>query len=208
VNLDNFLTEWSELHGGAEISGFVKGWLKISYILIKPFIRLRVTPDLVTYAGLILGFLTWQRASHPIAILFLLLSLIADGIDGSLAIASQRTSRWGAELDSVVDRVVEFFWALAFIAIGAPIAVVAVAWLAAFVQEYVRARAAGVGYQAIGVITLSERPVRAIFLAVALLMHALQFHFASVIASMWVVVQLISLVMVLRDTYAALRTDN
>jgi len=43
---------------------------------------------------------------------------------------------------------------------------------------------------------------------VALLMHALQFHFASVIASMWVVVQLISLVMVLRDTYAALRTDN
>ena len=108
----------------------------------------------------------------------------------------------------MVDRVVEFFWALAFIAIGAPIAVVAVAWLAAFIQEYVRARAAGVGYRTIGVITLSERPVRAIFLAVALLMHALTFHFTGVIASMWVVVQLISLVMVLRDTYAALRSDN
>jgi archaetidylinositol phosphate synthase len=208
VNLDSFLAEWSELHGGAKISGVVRGWLRVSYILVRPLIRLRITPDAVTYLGLLLGLLTWWQGLHPIAMALLALSLIADGIDGSLAIASERLSRWGAELDSVVDRLVEFFWALTFIKIGAPIIIVGVAWIAALVQEYARARAAGVGYRSIGVVTISERPVRAIFLFVALVTHFLGLHLLSIIASMWCIVQLLALMMVLRDSYAALRSDD
>lgn len=208
MNLDNFLTEWSELHGGAKVSGFVRGWLRVSYLLVRPLVRIRITPDLVTYLGLLLGFATWLSATHGIAILLLILSLIADGIDGSLAIASQLTSRWGAELDSVVDRVVEFFWALTFIKIGAPVVVVGIAWLAALTQEYVRARAAGLGYRTIGVVTIAERPVRAIFLVIALISHLTKFHLVNLIAAMWLLAQLISLVVVLRDSYSALRSDN
>jgi archaetidylinositol phosphate synthase len=208
VNLDDFLLEWSALHGGAAAKGVVRGWLRISYALTRPLIWLRVSPDAVTYLGLILGVSTWWEASHLISMALLIFSLIADGIDGSLAITSQRVSRWGAELDSVVDRVVEFFWALTFIKIGGPAIIVGLAWAAALVQEYARARAAGLGYRSIGVVTISERPVRAIFLALALAIHFLEFHFLTLIASIWCVLQVLSLMMVLRDSYSALRSDN
>jgi len=208
MNRDNFLQEWSELHGGAATTGVVRAWLGISYALIRPLLWLRISPNVVTICGLALGYLTWHESSHLISIAFLILSLVADGIDGSLAIALQRVSRWGAELDSVADRIVEFFWALAFIEIGAPAVVIGFAWAAAIIQEYLRARAAGLGYRSIGVVTISERPVRASFLFLALLAYNLHFHFATAIALIWLVMQVISLVMVLRDTYAALRSDN
>lgn len=208
VDRDSFLAEWSELHGGAKVSPVVRGWLSISFLIIKPFARFKVSPDVITYLGLILGAITWWSAHHGYSIFFLILSLIADGIDGSLAIATGSTSRWGATLDSAVDRVVEFFWALTFISIGGPAIVVGIAWAAALVQEYVRARAAGLGYRTIGVVTISERPVRAIFLAIALILVVLDIHLVTWVASLWAIAQLLSLVVVLRDSYAALSGDN
>ena len=46
--------------------------------------------------------------------LILVISLICDGIDGSLAIITRQSSKWGALLDSVVDRLTEVFWVLGF----------------------------------------------------------------------------------------------
>ena len=118
-----FFSEWSALHGGAEVRGVVKGWLTLSYLIVKPLHQLKVSPNVITVAGLALGALTWAKAQFVSAIFLVLLSLIADGIDGSLAIVSKKTSLWGAALDSVVDRVVEFFWALTFYRVGAPVIV-------------------------------------------------------------------------------------
>ena len=205
---DSFLLEWSELHGGAKLSPVVRGWLSISFIIIKPLAKLKVSPNSITYIGLILGALTWWSSLHIISIFLLLFSLIADGIDGSLAIASGSVSKWGAELDSVVDRVVEFFWALTFIKIGAPVIVIGIAWVAALVQEYVRSRAAGLGYRTISVVTISERPVRAISLLVALVTYFLHIHLITWVASAWLAMQLVSLVVVLRDSYSALSSNN
>jgi len=36
---EEFFTTWSSSHGGAEISGVVKAWLNISYLIVKPLIR-------------------------------------------------------------------------------------------------------------------------------------------------------------------------
>lgn len=206
-----FFSEWSALHGGAEVSGVVKGWLALSYLIVKPLHLLKVSPNVITVAGLGLGAITWAQAQYVSAIFLVLLSLIADGIDGSLAIVSKKTTLWGAALDSVVDRVVEFFWALTFYRIGAPVIVIGFAWIAALTQEYVRARAAGLGYREIGVVTVCERPMRAIILALALISY--QIFDRSVIgveiaAWAWLWLQLLSLVVVLRDSYAALRSDN
>ena len=121
---------------------------------MKPLHLLKVSPNVITVAGLALGALTWAKAHYVSAIFLVLLSLIADGIDGSLAIVSKKTSLWGAALDSVIDRIVEFFWALTFYRIGAPVIVIGFAWVAALTQEYVRARAAGLGYREIGVVTV------------------------------------------------------
>lgn len=208
MDRDSFLAEWCELHGGARLSPVVRSWLSTSYLIIKPFAKFNVSPDVITYFGLILGVFTWWSAHHVYSILFLVLCLISDGIDGSLAIATNSTTRWGAVLDSVVDRIVEFFWALTFITIGAPIIIVGIAWAAALVQEYVRSRAAGLGYRTISVVTISERPVRAIFLAIALALFFVHIHLVTWLASLWAIAQLFSLVVVLRDSYSALSSDN
>jgi len=67
------------------------------------------------------------------------------------------------------------------------------------------------GYREIGVVTVCERPVRAIILALALISY--QIFDRSVIeveiaAWAWLWLQLLSLVVVLRDSYAALRGDD
>lgn len=208
MDREKFFTQWSELHGGASVTGIVRLWLTVSYFIIKPLLLLRITPNVVTTIGLALGALTWKFSGNHFAIALLLLSLIADGIDGSLAIASSRVSLWGAAYDSVVDRVVEFFWALTFIKIGAPSIIVGLAWAAALTQEYMRARAGGLGHRKVGVVTISERPVRAIFLAVALISQMAGMHYLGLIASLWLMVQSFSLVVILRDSYSALRGDN
>jgi phosphatidylglycerophosphate synthase len=208
MNRDKFFGQWSELHGGAQVTGIVKAWLTISFVAVKPLRALRLSPSMVSLAGLIFGILTWVQGRNPLGIIFLILSLFADGVDGTLAIVTNRVSRWGAELDSVIDRLVEFFWALTFIRIGAPVVIVAIAWVAALTQEYLRARAGGVGYRNISVVTICERPVRASLLFIALIAYLVSIHLVVAIASLWLVMQLYSLVVVLRDSYAALQRDN
>jgi phosphatidylglycerophosphate synthase len=127
------------------------------------------------------------------AMIFLILSLICDGIDGSLAIITGKSGRWGAMLDSVVDRITEVFWALTFISIGANQNLIISALLIAATQEYLRARSAGLGLTDVGVVTIAERPVRASILFVALIAAALNIEIINLLALLWLVMQSISL---------------
>ena len=104
---EEFFLEWSSLHGGAEIKGIVKAWLNISFAVCKPLRALRITPNALTYFSLVLALAYLYTIETHWAIAFLVLSLMADGVDGTLAIMSKRVSKWGAALDSIVDRLVE-----------------------------------------------------------------------------------------------------
>ncbi len=199
-----FRAQWSDLHGGAEISGIVKGWLWISFRIARTLHALHISPNLLTSLGVIAGILTIPTAHTPWAIALLTLSLIGDGLDGSLAIVGNRTSDRGAIIDSVSDRTSEFAWLVAFIQIGAPLAVVGAAWGVANAQEYLRARAGGLGVREIGVVTIAERPVRASLFVIALISYQLDIHFITAIAGLWLVMQLLSLVQVARATYRRL----
>jgi phosphatidylglycerophosphate synthase len=55
--------------------------------------------------------------------------------------------------------------------LGIPAWVVITMWTIASTQEYARARLASLGHREIGVVTPTERPVRAIFMAFALLFY-------------------------------------
>jgi archaetidylinositol phosphate synthase len=174
---EEFFDRWSEVHGGAEIKGIVRWWLSISFRVASLLRRLRVTANSMTVFGVIIAFLlivalrdegSEQAVPLLIAALLLVISLAADGVDGSLALVTGDVSRRGAALDAIADRLAESFWAFAFIQIGADYRVVVIAWLMAQTQEYIRARLGGLGVSEIGVVTVSERPVRASFLAVAL----------------------------------------
>ena len=202
---DEFFSIWRRLHGDANISGIVKGWLSISYVIVKPLSKARVTPNILTILGLFFGVLLYANAEIFWAPALLVLSLICDGIDGSLAIVTSKSTKWGAILDSTVDRLTEIFWVLALYKIGADLKLLIVVLLTASVQEYIRARAAGLGVSEVGIVTFAERPVRASFVFIVLI--SLQFNFTiyNQLIVCWLTIQLISLFMLSRVAYSKLR---
>ena len=202
---DEFFSVWRRLQGDAEISGIIKGWLSISYLIVKPLAKVRVTPNILTILGLFFGVLLYANAETFWAPALLVLSLICDGIDGSLAIVTNKSTKWGAILDSTVDRLAEIFWVLALYKVGADLNLLIIVLLAASVQEYMRARAAGLGVSEVGIVTFAERPVRASFVFIVFI--SLQFNFTiyNQIIICWLALQLISLFMLSRFTYSKLR---
>ena len=200
MNQTDFFKSWSELHGNAKITGIVKGWLTISYLLVRPLAKLKITPNILSIFGFLFGVLLYLKALTNWAVILLTLSLICDGIDGSLAIITGKASKWGAMLDSVFDRVTEFFWALTFIAIGANKYVVIAALLIASVQEYLRARVGGLGLSEVGVVTIAERPVRASILFVAIIAFILNIEIVNILAIIWLIMQSISFFTVTKFT--------
>ena len=202
---DEFFSIWGRLHGDAEISGIIKGWLNISYLIVKPLAKVRITPNVLTILGLLFGVLLYANAKTFWAPALLVLSLICDGIDGSLAIVTNKSTKWGAILDSTVDRLTEIFWVLALYKVGADLNLLIIVLLAASVQEYMRARAAGLGVSEVGIVTFAERPVRASFVFIVFI--SLQFNSTiyNQVIICWLALQLISLFMLSRFTYSKLR---
>jgi CDP-diacylglycerol--glycerol-3-phosphate 3-phosphatidyltransferase len=207
MNKQEFNSAWSALHGGAEIKGIVKTWLAISYSSAKVLSALRVSPNFLTLLGLVFAI---AMAVNPLSlwtIPLLVLSLYADGIDGSVAIYQNRSSSFGAILDSVADRISEALWFYVAYRIGAPAWMVLVTYVIASTQEYARARLGGLGIDDVGVVTPAERPVRASFIFIALVAYA--FDLKLVVAAMAVlfVLQLWSFYLVARFAHNRLRND-
>ena len=204
MNKSEFLTAWSKLHGDAQVSGVVKAWLNISYLISKPLSRIGVTPNALTISGLFFGIILYLYAQTIWAPILLVISLICDGIDGSLAILTGTSSKWGALLDSLADRITELFWVLALYKIGVGMNLLIAVLLIASVQEYLRARAGGLGVNEVGVVTPAERPVRASFIFVLLIAFQFGIEMLNEITFIWLILQCISLFMVSRFAYRKL----
>ncbi len=207
LSFNEFAAQWSALHGGAQTTGIVGGWLRISFALAKILGALRISPNALTLLGLLSAGATVLSGRHWSAGIFLLFSLMCDGVDGSVAIIQNRASSWGATLDAVADRISEALWAVTFYRLGVPLSwVLALASLAAF-QEYSRAKLISDGVKEIGLVTPAERPVRAIFLFIAIIawnIHATRdgvIHIAQALTAL----QGISFAMLLKFAYLRLR---
>jgi phosphatidylglycerophosphate synthase len=166
-----FKERWSNLHGGADTEGVVGAWLSISYQAARVCVALRISPNVLTLLGLGTAIAMGLSTYAAIALLLLVISLFFDGIDGSVAILRGTESKWGEVLDSLADRISEAFWLYMGWRLGIPAWVVITMWTVASTQEYARARLASLGHREIGVVTPTERPVRAIFMAFALLFY-------------------------------------
>ncbi len=208
MNREDYFASWSELHGGVKITGVVKSWLGISFAISKPLVRLKVSPHLLSVIGVIAAIFTYTQAVRSYCIVILGVSLVSDGIDGTVAILRGKVSKRGAMLDALCDRIGEVFWALAFYKLGAPAWLIGSAWVLAFTQEYCRARIAGLGDYRIDVVTIAERPVRASFLAVAILAYDIKVSAVTTLAAVWAVQQAISLVMVMRSGHTRLSATD
>ena len=207
MNKEEFNSTWSALHGGAEIKGIVKAWLAISFASAKALSKLRVTPNILTLLGIVFAV---AMAANPLslwAIPLLVLSLYADGIDGSVAIYQKRDSSFGAILDASADRISEALWFYVAYQIGAPAWLVLGIYVIASTQEYARARLGGLGISDVGVVTPAERPVRASFIFIALVAYALGLNLVTLTISMLAILQVVSFGLVARFAHNSLRNN-
>lgn len=163
-----YLDGWARLHGvDPRASRLVHGWLSLSYAAARPLAAARVPPDGLTLLGLVVACAVvplaalggrWPLLAAAVAVV----SGLADNLDGAVAVLTGRTSRWGAVLDALADRVADAAYVVALVVLGAPVPLAALAGGLSFLHEYARARAAGAGLDDAGVITVAERPTRVI----------------------------------------------
>ncbi len=169
-----YFERWARLHGGLDprTSIPVQAWLTVTYLLAKPLAAMRLSPDAVTVFGMLVALTVpfWViREQYLLAGVVALLAGLIDNLDGAVAILTDSSSDFGYVLDSVADRVGDVALLVGLgLAATNPWPAVGAALLA-FLQEYTRARAAGVGFTEIGVISLSERPTRVLVVGMFLI---------------------------------------
>ncbi|KKM18605.1 hypothetical protein LCGC14_1663980 [marine sediment metagenome] len=182
MSLDEFIKDWLKDHGQADIvdEQFAKMkkdpagglYMPITYKGAKIFMRLGLTPNKVSFMGLILSFFIFygvivageghtldlfsQQPFYgfwfiPLALLVLWTGIV-DGIDGSIARLLDIKSKSGAWLDNIIDRISDILMLVCFI--PGNIAVIYgfdfrwMVWtniLLILIYEYMRARHEGLG---------------------------------------------------------------
>ena len=186
MNRVEFHNRWSELHGGAPVTGVTRAWLFISYSIARTLAFFRISPYLITAFGLLVSLLMLRTEYIDILILLLITALICDGVDGSLAIYRGKDSRLGELYDSVTDRITEAIWLYMCAFVGLSVKYIITIWVLGAIQEYMRTKLSVSGYREVGVITPTERPVRAIFVAAIFLSFRFGFDITHDIAYVFI----------------------
>jgi CDP-diacylglycerol--glycerol-3-phosphate 3-phosphatidyltransferase len=177
--VDNGMTK---IFSGASRAGVAR----VADPVARALLRAGISPDAVTVAGTVgvgvaaVGFAT--RGELLIATLIAAVSSFADFIDGAMARIRGRPGRFGALLDSTMDRVADgvIFASLAYwlATTGQRLAAVAalLCLIASQVVSYVKARAEGLGLTAN--VGLAERPERLILIGIGGLLHGIGVPYA------------------------------
>jgi CDP-diacylglycerol--glycerol-3-phosphate 3-phosphatidyltransferase len=139
-----------------------------------------IPPLLVTIVGLIFslyGAVVVAEGSLALGAVFLIASGLCDVLDGDLARRRDMVSRFGAFIDSSLDRVAEFayFTGILVYTVNRPggfdnftVVVIMIALTGSVLTSYTRARAEGVGYEC--TVGALERPERIVLLTLGLLL--------------------------------------
>jgi CDP-diacylglycerol--glycerol-3-phosphate 3-phosphatidyltransferase len=170
-----YLAAWADSHGGHDPAGggrAERAWFDRVYRVAGPFRR--VHPDTVTAAAVAIAALAAVAAGGDarwclLAAMLVAVSALLDGVDGAVAVMTDRATRWGHLVDSLGDRLAEALFGFALYEAGAPWQLCAAAVASGWLQEYARARAAAGGVTDILVVTVAERPTRVIATVVGLL---------------------------------------
>ncbi len=136
-------------------------WAKVFTPVARLFLRLGISPDAVTIAGTVgvcAGALVFfPRGQLLVGVLVIVLFVFSDLVDGQMARLSGTSSKWGAFLDSTLDRFGDaaIFGGLVLYYVGPgdsePLAALAMYCLVmGSITSYVRARAEALGMQAKG----------------------------------------------------------
>jgi len=200
-----YLVAWALLHGTQSPKGLVRVWLRIAFFLSTPLTKFN--PNLITAFGPVLMGAAIYFASSPnrnyfLASITVLVVGLVDSFDGMVAVRTSKTSSWGAFLDGIVDRLIDFGIGILLIVLGAPVELAVLAISIALIHEYMRAKASGIGYREVGIITPAEKPTRialgVMFLLAAGLLPEKVIQLANIATLVWIALGLISFAMLLR----------
>jgi CDP-diacylglycerol--glycerol-3-phosphate 3-phosphatidyltransferase len=165
------------------------GFIRMIDPLVNFFVKLDIHPNTFTVWGLIISAIGAAFVAYDhlhLGGLLILLGGMCDVLDGKIARKSNKVSKFGALLDSSLDRYAEILMFLGsaiylvkhdyfltsvmiFLALGGSSMV-----------SYVRARAEGLGFDC--KIGLMQRPERVVLMGVAALFHEVLF-----IAAIWII---------------------
>lgn len=161
----------------------------------EPFVRLlaraKINPNLLTVLGLGFNGVTgWVLATEHLWVggILVLFSAWFDMLDGALARLLHRTSRFGALLDSTVDRLSEAAVFLGLILFYAnrgdtfELSLTYAAIIGSLMVSYARARAEGLGLK--GEIGVFARPERIVLLALGLFLT--EVSLTALVVVLWV----------------------
>jgi CDP-diacylglycerol--glycerol-3-phosphate 3-phosphatidyltransferase len=213
MSFAEYLGHWAQLHGTQAPRGLVRIWLRIAFVLSTPFTRLN--PNLISGFGLVLMLAAIYSAgskngSYFLASGLVLLVGIVDSLDGIVAVRTSKISSWGAFLDSVVDRFIDVGIGILLIVLGAPVELAVIAFAIAFIHEYMRAKASGIGMREVGVITPAEKPTR-IAIGVMFLLACGVFperaaQLANIAVLVWVTLGVLSFAILMRSFRKTLKS--
>ena len=174
-DLQTYLDRWSATHEGydARPTRVLRRWLTLMHATARPLAIAGIMPDVLTawavWLALAVVALAGRGGWWAVAgAVLLVVSGFGDGLDGAVAVLTDRATRWGYVLDSVADRLTDALFLTAAWAVGAPAWLAVSTGVAVFQLEYVRARAGNAGADPAAVITVGERPSRVICCAIAL----------------------------------------
>ena len=155
----------------------------LAYRITGPVIRILsksgITPNTLTFINLAVNIIAAYVIARGYFLLGGALVLVAglfDLLDGALARFTEQATRFGAILDSVVDRISEaailcglLIWYIPQEEVGLEIVLIFIVLIGSFLVSYIRARAEGLGWQCqVGLFTRAER---VIVLAIGLLVN-------------------------------------
>jgi CDP-diacylglycerol--glycerol-3-phosphate 3-phosphatidyltransferase len=137
---------------------------KILSPITNLFVKLGISPNVLTVSSLpfsITACYFFSQGYRWLGGIFFLLVGLMDTIDGEVARKSGKINKYGAFLDSVTDRIAEFFIFLGFFLYYTEqwiSILIFVTLISSLLVSYIRARAEGIGQEC--KIGFMERPVR------------------------------------------------
>jgi len=172
----------------------------LAYRITNPIVGILsksgITPNALTFINLALNIV----AAYVIATghfllggVLVLVSGLFDLLDGALARFTKQTTKFGAILDSTVDRISEaatlcglLIWYVPQEGASLKIALIFAVLIGSFLVSYVRARAEGLGWQCqVGLFTRAER---VIVLAIGLLINQIFIALCVVVVFVFITV--------------------
>ncbi|MEO0083467.1 MAG: CDP-alcohol phosphatidyltransferase family protein [candidate division WOR-3 bacterium] len=155
--------------------------------LTNLLIKLKITADCLTIASLPTSMLAGIFIAYRkwlLAIIFIIIIALFDTLDGEIARKTGTIHKKGAFLDSVLDRIAEFFIFLGFFLYYYPnkllSSLVFCTIFTSMLVSYIRARAEGIGQDC--KIGIFERPIRFIVIILGLIiLRYPYFHYALLV---------------------------